>query len=305
MRFSVWPWLSTTWPELSALVRHVEATGWDGVYVADHFMADEGGGFGAVTDPLLEATATLAALAGETERVRLATLVLGMTYRHPAVLANWAATVDHASGGRLLLGVGAGWQENEHHQYGIELGSVRERVDRFEEGVAVLTGLLNDARTTMAGRHYVVTDALCEPKPLQQPAPLLIGAKGDRMLGLVARHATEWNVWSTPESNAERWAVLERHCERIDRDPATIARSTQAVVIVTETDASETERAIAERLAPRPVLVGTPGRIAEQVHAYGDAGVAELIVPDFALGTGTERTDRLDGLIEAFAPLRG
>lgn len=304
MRFSFWPWLSKPWSELSGLVQHVETTGWDGVYLADHFMGDEGGGFGAVEDPLLESTAALAVLAGETERVRLATLVLGITYRHPAVLANWATTVDHASGGRMLLGVGAGWQLNEHEQYGIRLGPVKERIDRFEEAVQVITGLMNDPRTTVDGEHYRVTDAISEPKPLQQPAPLLVGGKGNRMLGIVARYATEWNMWSTPELNAERWSVVEQRCEAIDRDPGEIRRSTQAVVVVTDADSSEQEKAVVERLAPRPVLVGTAGRIAEQVQTYADAGIDELIVPDFALGTGTERTDKLDALIDAFEPLR-
>lgn len=199
MRFSVWPWLATGWPDLAELVRHVEATGWDGVYVADHFMGD-GGTFGPEESPLLEATATLAALAGLTSRVRLGTIVLGVTYRHPAVLANWAATVDHASAGRLVLGIGAGWQPNEHHQYGLALGGPRERVDRFAEAIAAISGLLGQPRTTLDGDHFHLVDALCEPKPLQQPLPLLVGAKGDRMLGVAARWADEWNMWSSPDS---------------------------------------------------------------------------------------------------------
>ena len=305
MRFSVWPWLSTSWPELETLVHHVEATGWDGVYVADHFMGD-GGTFGPVESPLLEATATLAALAGATHRLRLGTIVLGVTYRHPAVLANWATTVDHASGGRLVLGVGAGWQENEHEQYGIELGSPGERVDRFGEALQVLTGLFAQPRTTVVGTHLRVTDAVCEPKPIQDPLPILVGAKGDRMLGHAARYATEWNMWSTPASNAERAAVLDRHCERIGRDPATIVRSTQALVFVDDDSAaSRAERqAMIDRYAPRPTVGGTPGQIAEQVAAYTEVGVSEFIVPDFTLGTGNRRTDRLDALIDAFAPLR-
>ncbi len=306
MRFSVWPWLSTSWPELEALVRHVEATGWDGVYVADHFMGD-GGTFGPETSPLLEATATLAALAGATDRVRLGTIVLGATYRHPAVLANWATTVDHASGGRLVLGVGAGWQENEHRQYGLALGSPGERVTRFGEALEVLTGLLTRPRTTVTGRHFRVTDAVCEPKPLQDPLPVLVGAKGDRMLGHAARRAHEWNMWSTPASQAERAAVLDRQCERIGRDPATIARSTQALVFVDDDSASSRaeRQALIDRFAPRPTVGGTPGQIAEQVAAYTEVGVGEFIVPDFTLGVGTRRTDHLDALIEAFAPLRG
>lgn len=305
MRFSVWPWLSTSWPELEALVHHVEATGWDGVYVADHFMGD-GGTFGPVESPLLEATATLAALAGATHRLRLGTIVLGVTYRHPAVLANWATTVDHASGGRLVLGVGAGWQENEHEQYGIGLGSPGERVDRFGEALQVLTGLFAQPRTTVVGTHLQVTDAMCEPKPIQDPLPILVGAKGDRMLGHAARYATEWNMWSTPASNAERAAVLDRHCERIGRDPGTIARSTQALVFVDDDfpSARAERRAMIDRYAPRPTVGGTPGQIAEQVAAYTEVGVSEFIVPDFTLGTGNRRTDRLDALIDAFAPLR-
>ena len=121
MRFSIWPSLTQPWADVVDVVQHAEATGWDGVYVADHFMGDAGAPW-PVEIPTLEATAALAALAAATERVRLSPLVLGITYRHPAVLAKWAATVDHVSGGRLLLGVGAGWQENEHEQYGIPLG---------------------------------------------------------------------------------------------------------------------------------------------------------------------------------------
>src|SRR5690606_28244737 len=139
--------------------------------------------------PTLEATAMLAGLAVATSRVRLGSLVLSATYRHPAVLANWAATVDHASGGRLVLGVGAGWQENEHRQYGLRLGAPGERLARLDEHLQVLRGLLDRPTTTVRGEHYEVTDALCEPKPLQRPLPILVGGKGDRMLRLVARHA--------------------------------------------------------------------------------------------------------------------
>lgn len=306
MRFSVWPWLSKSWTELADLVHHVEATGWDGVYVADHFMGD-GGTFGAVEAPLLEATASLGALAGATERVRLGTIVLGITYRHPAVLANWASTIDHASNGRLVLGLGAAWQQNEHDQYGIELGSAGERVDRFGEALAGIASLLSEPRTTLHGDHYRLTDAVCEPKPVQEPLPLLVGAKGDRMLGLVARHAHEWNMWSTPESNAERSEVLARHCDRVGRDPSSIVRSTQALVFVdddTSPATVERQRELTERYAPRPSVAGTPLQVAEQVATYADVGVSEFIVPDFTLGTGSARIDRLDALIEAFAPLR-
>jgi probable F420-dependent oxidoreductase len=299
MRFSLWPSLTQPWSDVVDAVAHAEATGWDGVYLADHFMGDAGGPVPEEV-PTLEATAGLAALAATTSRVRLAPLVLGITYRHPAVLANWAATVDHISGGRLLLGVGAGWQENEHEQYGIRLGPPGERLARFEEALRVLRGLLTEARTTVDGEHYVVRDALCEPKPVQDPLPVLVGGKGDRMLRVVARHADEWNMWSSPELFAERGAVLDTACEAQGRDPATIRRSTQALFFVLDDDAKAAD--LAARVAPRPAVAGTPGRIAELVAAYRDAGVDELIVPDFTLGTGTRRSDALDVLIEEIAP---
>ena len=205
MELSVWPNLAQPWSDVVEVARHTEATGWNGVWLADHFMGDAGG-FGPVETPTLEATAGLAALASLTERVRLGSLVFGATYRHPAVLANWAAATDHISGGRLVLGVGAGWQENEHAQYGIELPAVGDRVSRFEEYCRVLTGLLRTERTTMEGTWFSLRDAVCEPKPVQAPLPLLIGGKGDRMLGIAARYGDGWNMWSLPDTFAERSA---------------------------------------------------------------------------------------------------
>src|SRR4051812_21294858 len=120
VRFSIWPSYLQPWSDILATATHADATGWDGVWIADHFMGD-GSDFGPEAAPVLEATAQLAALATATDRVRLGSLVLGTTYRHPAVLAKWAVTVDHIAGGRLTLGLGAGWQENEHRRYGIDL----------------------------------------------------------------------------------------------------------------------------------------------------------------------------------------
>lgn len=298
MRFSVWPSLTQPWPDVLDAVRHAETTGWDGVYVADHFMGDEAA-FPLET-PTFEATASLAALAGMTERVRLATLVLGITYRHPAVLAKWAATVDHLSDGRLTLGVGAGWQVNEHERYGIALGSPGERVARFEEALVVLRGMLQDATTTVEGDHYRLRDAVAEPKPVQARLPILVGAKGDRMLRVVARHADEWNMWSSPEQMAERATALEAACAAEDRDPATIHRSTQALFFLVDDERKAAD--LAARVAPRPAAAGSIERIADYVAAWRDAGVDEVIVPDFTLGTGSRRTDALDALREGVVP---
>jgi F420-dependent oxidoreductase-like protein len=302
MRFSAWLSHQQPWTELLAAARHVEAGGWDGVYVADHFMGD-GGGFGPVDDPNHEATALLAGLAASTDRVRLGSLVLGATYRHPAVLANWASTVDHISGGRLLLGLGAGWQENEHEQYGIELGSPGTRIARFDEYCSVVTGLLRERETTVVGDHYVVRDAISEPKPVQERLPLLIGGKGDRMLGLVARHADEWNMWSLPDTQRERAEVLAQRCEQIGRDPAAIRHSTQALVLLTD-DADVAERFNTEVGSRRAAVGGPVERFAEVVAGWRDAGVDEVIVPDFVLGSGQRKLEAYDAIIEAVATFR-
>ncbi len=274
-------------------------TGWDGVYLADHFMGS-GGEFGPDTTPNLEATAALPALAALTERVRLGSLVLGNTYRHPAVLANWAATTDHVSGGRLVLGIGAGWQQNEHEQYGIELPPPSERLERFEEACRVLKGLLRQQRTTMIGDHYRITEAVSEPKPLQDPLPLLIGGKGDRMMGVVARHADEWNMWGLADTIAERAAVLERRCEAIGRDPSEIARSAQALVRLTD-DRAEAEDFVA-RAGGRAAIAGTSDDVAAAVAAWREAGLDEVVIPDWFLGRGQQRLDRLDAIIERVVP---
>jgi len=300
MRFSIWPTAAQPWNDMVEIVCHAEATGWHGAYVADHFMGD-GGGFGPVEGPTIESTGALAALASTTDRIRLASLVLGMTYRHPAVVANWAATVDHVSNGRLTLGIGAGWQENEHDQYGIELPPVGDRVSRFEEGCAVINGLLRAERTTLDGRWYQLRDAVCEPKPVQARLPLLIGGKGDRMLRITARHADAWNMWSLPPVMAERRAALDRACEAADRDPAEIATSTQALVRLTD-DPEAADRFV-ERVAPRAAVGGTIEHVAEVVSGWRDAGVDELIVPDAALGRGTEKLEAMDQIIEGLVPL--
>jgi F420-dependent oxidoreductase-like protein len=299
MRFSLWPSLTQPWPDVVDAVRHAEDTGWDGVYVADHFMGDAGAPW-PVEIPTLEATAALAALASTTSRVRLAPLVFGITYRHPAVLAKWAATVDHVSGGRFTLGVGAGWQENEHEQYGIELPPPGERLERFEEALLVLKGLLREERSTVEGVHYRLTGAVAEPKPVQQPLPLLIGGKGDRMLGVVARHADEWNMWGLADTIAERSAVLERRCEAIGRDPAEIRHSAQALVRLTD-DKAKAEAFLAGT-GGRAAIAGTIDDVAAAVRAWQDIGLDEVIVPDFTLGQGSRKLDALDAIIEQVAP---
>jgi F420-dependent oxidoreductase-like protein len=300
MRFSIWPSPQRPYSEIVELARHCEGTGWDGVYFADHFMPNDPAGAAPLDGPTLECWAVLAALAADTERLRLGTLVCGNTYRHPAVLANIAAAVDQISGGRLLLGLGAGWQLNEHAAYGIELYDTRTRLDRFEEACAVVTSLLRQPRTTFAGKHYQITDAPCDPKPVQERLPLLIGGGGEkRTLRIAARYADEWNVWGTPELCRAKADVLERHCADLGRDPNEIVRSTQALLFLSEDEGWLASKR--DGVGGQPVIVGTPAEVVEIVASYREAGVDELIIPDFTLGPMARRQDTCDLFIDEVA----
>jgi F420-dependent oxidoreductase-like protein len=297
MRFAYWPTSEQPWEQILASSRHVEAAGWDGLWFADHFMS----GYGDDLAPWNECWTVLAALAAAVPRVRLGPLVTGNTYRHPAVLAKMAATVDEISGGRVVLGLGAGWQENEHHAYGLEFGTVRSRLDRLEEACAVIQGLFRDERTDFAGEHYTLTGAPLSPKPVNGTMPILIGGGGEqRTLRIAARYADEWNIWGTPELLATKGAVLDQRCAEIDRDPSTIERSAVALLFLSDDEAFLSRFRDVE--LPRPAIVGTPAEVAEIVVAYAEAGVDELIIPDFNLRDPSMRHEVLDQFIREVAP---
>ncbi len=221
---------NTTWADMLAVWREAEGIDlYESGWLFDHFYpiwspqkaADP-------RDPCLEGWTALTALAQATQRLRLGILVTGIHYRHPAVLANMAATVDIISGGRLELGVGAGWNEQESSAYGIELGTPRERSDRFEEGCQVLIGLLSQESTDFDGSYYQLTDARCEPKGPQRPhPPIVIGGNGERRTLLTAaQYAQHWNFLGGPvEDFARKRDVLFSHCRDVGRDPEEITLS--------------------------------------------------------------------------------
>ncbi|WP_280423741.1 LLM class F420-dependent oxidoreductase [Nocardia carnea] len=217
----------TTWPDMLAVWRaaddiEIYESGW----TFDHFYPI----FSDSTGPCMEGWTTLTALAQATERLRLGTMVTGVHYRHPAVLANMAATLDIISGGRLELGIGAGWNEEESGAYGIELGSITERLDRFDEACQVLIGLLSRETTDFDGKFYRLTGARNEPKGPQRPhPPICIGGNGEkRTLRTTARYAQHWNfVAGTPAEFARKRDVLAAHCADIGRDPKEIMLSAQ------------------------------------------------------------------------------
>ena len=217
--------MNTTWPAMLDVWRvgdqlEIFESAWN----FDHFepiFSDRSG-------PCLEGWSMLAAMAVATSRLRLGCQVTGMPYRHPSVLANIAATIDVMSGGRLIIGLGAGWNQDESDALGIHLPPLKERFDRLEEGVQVIVKLLSEDRASFEGRHFTLTEAWCEPKPVQRPhPPIAIGGNGERRtLRIVAEHAQHWNSTLTDVAawNA-KCEVLARHCADVGRDPASIERS--------------------------------------------------------------------------------
>jgi F420-dependent oxidoreductase-like protein len=246
----------TTWRDMLAVWKEADdieifESGW----TFGHFYPI----FSDPAGPCLEGWMILAALAQATRRLRLGTLVTGIHYRHPAVLVNMAAALDIVSGGRLELGIGAGWNEEESGAYGIQLGGRAEHSDRFEEACEVIVGLLSQETTDFAGKYYQLTSARCESKPVQQPhPPLVIGGSGERRtLRTAARFAQHWNfVGGSPEEFARKRDVLRAHCHDLGRDPREIMLSSHV------------------RLGPG----GELGPALDTVAALGDLGLDLAIV---------------------------
>lgn len=225
---------SRTWEQVLDDFVLAETLGFDHAWLVDHLIDTDG----APEDGCLESWTLLAAIAAKTERIRLGVLVSSNTFRHPALLLKEAVTVDHVSGGRLTLGIGTGWNEDEHRRYGIDLPARPERVDRFEEAVRLISLLMSQERTTFEGRYYQLHDARLEPRPVQEPRiPILIAAHRPRMLRIAALYADQWDTFAAiPGAStdgveaalAEQIAALDEACREVGRDPAEIRRSTWA-----------------------------------------------------------------------------
>jgi F420-dependent oxidoreductase-like protein len=254
------PQQHTSWQDMLSLWPEVDDLGFDTAWVFDHFLPI----FSDPTGPCLEGWTALAALAMATKNVRLGVMVTGNTYRQPAVLAKMATTVDIISSGRLILGIGAGWFELEHREYGIPFPQVRERLARLDEALEVIKRLWTEERATFTGRYYQLNDAVFNPRPVQQPhPPILVGATGEQVaLGIVARHAQMWNSFGTPDVFRHKITRLAEHCQRIGRDPATIEKS----VLLSEIFPLRTAR--------------------QQIEEYIAAGVTHLI---FSVSASTDR----------------
>jgi len=267
----------TTWSDVLAVWREADTielfeSGWN----FDHFYPI----VGDTSGPCLEGWTMLAALAQATTRLRLGSLVNGIHYRHPAVVANMAATLDIISEGRFELGIGAGWNEEESGAYGMELGSLKERSDRFEEACEVLVGLLSNETTDFQGTYYQLTNARNEPKGPQTPhPPICIGGGGEkRTLRTAAKYAQHWNLGGgTAAEFARKRDVLHGHCRDIGRDPGEILTSCQV------------------RMGPELDY----GKVAAEVAALGEAGMDLAVIylaPPFSPATLEPLAKALEGV---------
>ncbi len=269
----------TTWPALRAYGLLADTLGYDSLWASDHFIAGE-------TDPdgpVFEGWQLLPAWGALTSRIRIGLLVSGNTYRHPAVVAHMAATLDHITNGRAILGLGASWFEYEHRVYGITFDSRNTRLAKLAEAAAIVRSLLDNTRTTFAGQYYQVTGAPCAPKPVQQHLPLMIGGGGERKtLRIVARYADLWNGFGSPETIARKLAVLREHCAVVGRNPDEIIPTVSLVSIVRDDPAAvEVQmRAIAAANPGDEVSLGPSGSVedvARQLAAYWRVGVRGFI----------------------------
>jgi alkanesulfonate monooxygenase SsuD/methylene tetrahydromethanopterin reductase-like flavin-dependent oxidoreductase (luciferase family) len=286
MKFSVWPSPERAWSEIASLARTAEAQGWHGLWFADHLMPNSEDGEPLDGD-VFECWSILAAVGAITDRIRLGSLVSPVTFHHPAVLAKRAAAVDHVSGGRAVLGIGAGWQVNEHRAIGVELPAPGERVTRFAEAIEMIAGMLHEERTTTDGSWFRATDLPAHPRPVQERLPILVGTASPRMARLTAQWADEWNTWGHPDEAARRMNVFTEACTRVGRDPATLHKSAQAMIVLTD-DAERAEQMRGALPADRSI-VGSAAEIVDTVGRYAEIGFDEFIVPDFTFGSSESR----------------
>jgi F420-dependent oxidoreductase-like protein len=301
MRFGFWPNPRSNYEDTKTLAQHAEATGWDTLWLADHFLPDED-----ELIPVHESWITLAALARDVPRVRLGTMVTSNTYRHPAVLANMVTTLDNLSGGRVVLGLGSGWQQNEHEAYGIPYGTAGSRLRMLDEACQVIKGLFTNEYSDFEGEFYQLKRAPLEPKPVQEKLPLMIGGGGEKVtLKIAAKYADEWNVWGDVDTLVKKMKILDQHCETVGRNPGEIERSGVALLFLSE-DESYLKRMKSLRM-PSPAIIGNVNEVRDIVAAYDEAGVKELIVPDFTLGTligaGQEKRNLMEKFIKEVAPI--
>ncbi|MBI2847479.1 MAG: TIGR03560 family F420-dependent LLM class oxidoreductase [Chloroflexi bacterium] len=304
-----------TWEEFKEACLRLEEIGYDTLWVYDHLLPPDTRLMGA---PCMDGWSLLAAIAAITKKVRVGCLVSGNTFRHPAILAKMAATVDHISGGRLEFGIGAGYFEPEHTAFGIPFYSTAERIRRLDEAVQIIKMLwTSDGRVTFNGKYYQLKDAHFEPKPIQKPhPPITIGGGGEKLtLRVVAKWANRMNVATSPEVVRHKLSVLEEHCRALGRDPDEIEKSVGNRLITTEDtsvhegflEAMADRRGITvEEARSQYYLTGSFDEMRQKLRQFIDLGVTQFTLSlrppyDFA---GLERfvEEVADPLRRAYSP---
>ena len=277
-----------TWGDLLECWQELDRdSNFDALWLMDHFVTGFGTQFGS-EGPCMESWTALAALAQATSRVRLGILVTGNTYRHPAVLAKQATTVDVISGGRLEFGLGAAWHTYEHQAFGIPFHTTRERLDRLEEAVQLIKALWTQPQPSFSGRYYQLDRPPYNPPNVQQPhPPILIGGGGEkRTLRIVARYADATNVQGTPEEVARKFQVLEQHCREAGTDFSRIRRTSQIPLFLNDDpefkkrvlQGISAARGVSEEEAGAGILLGSVPEVKQQVRRFVDAGVQEFML---------------------------
>lgn len=286
MKFSVWPSPERSTDEVLEMAKRSDALGYHGFWYADHYMPNSDSEE-ITTGDVHEVWSVLPAVAAVTESIRIGPLVSPTSVHHPAVLANRAATLDHVSHGRMVLGLGAGWQINEHKAYGIELEAPKQRVDRFEESIQIVRSLLDEDRTSFAGEFYTLENAPSDPSPIQDKLPILVGTGGPRMCGITAQHAQEWNTWGAPEMAGGAVETFTKSCGKVGVDPASLTKSVQALFMLTD-DQERIDAMENGPMGPRSIA-GSNEKIIDAIGQYAELGFEEVIVPDFTLGSSPEK----------------
>ncbi|HYM49131.1 MAG TPA: LLM class F420-dependent oxidoreductase [Candidatus Limnocylindrales bacterium] len=270
---------------IAGLAQTAEHAGFDSVFVMDHFYQLPS--IGPRTDPMLEGYTLLGGIAARTKKVRLGTLVSGVTYRNPAFLAKTVTTLDIVSSGRAILGIGAAWNEDEHNGYGYEFPPVGERLSRLEEALQICRLMFTEPEATFEGRYYRVRGALNSPRPVQPGGPpIMIGGGGEkRTLKLVAQYADICNIFGDPATVRHKMEVLAQHCQAVGRDPKSIIKTRLGALLIRKTKAEAD--AVLNQLIRRPgvdeqrvrdyFIAGGPDEVTRQVQAYLDAGLDGMI----------------------------
>ena len=265
---------------LRRLVGRAEDRGFDSFWVMDHFHQIRN--VGELQEPMLESWTTQSVVAGFTSKIKLGTLVTGIVYRHPSVLAKVGATLDVLSKGRLYMGIGAAWNVDEATAYGIPFPPIRERMQRLEEAVQIIKKMWTEERTTFAGKSYQIRDAYCNPKPIQKPhPPIMIGGSGERRtLKIVAKYADACNLFGSVETVKRKLAILREHCQSVGRDYDSIVKSKLSKVVIDEDRGriAEAIKNVPEERRREALMFGTPEEVRRQVEAFEDAGIEYLIV---------------------------